>query len=151
MAVLNLRNVPEDLKRRLAVQAASAGKRLHAYCVELLDRAAADGPGTARRLDRAAADGLGTARRLDRLLRWQEMHTAARGDLASDIAPFKSPVLEPKEPRQNAGYYPAGLAPGPEVSEADPDAEQAELRRLAEDERRREAEANLPAEIRIGL
>ena len=130
MAVLNLRNVPEDLKRRLAVQAASAGKRLHAYCVELLDRATADGPGTAR---------------------WQEMHTAARGDLASDIAPFKSPVLEPKEPRQNAGYYPAGLAPGPEVSEADPDAEQAELRRLAEDERRREAEANLPAEIRIGL
>jgi hypothetical protein len=37
MAVLNLRNVPEDLMRRLRAAAAIDGHPFHAFCVRLLE------------------------------------------------------------------------------------------------------------------
>jgi hypothetical protein len=42
MAVLNIREVPEELARRLKSEAALMGKPLREYCISLLERGGRD-------------------------------------------------------------------------------------------------------------
>lgn len=136
MAVLNLRNVPEDLKRRLAAQAAAQGKKFHAYCVGLLRTGVEDDESDAR----AFAAGPISRDLSARQRRIVGLPPAPAEAVARPILSGSLPTATPEAELEARIDVEAGEGSAATL---------AELRRLADEERERTAGANTLDSIEI--
>ncbi len=100
MAVLNLRNVPDDLMRDLKKAALDAGQPFHAFCIGLLVRALAGPPAMPPYLEVDPQ----TLRAM-----FPKLEPSQRTDADFMVSPIMDPPKPPREPMRPHGWGEANL------------------------------------------